>query len=131
MSLVVYSMVEVENHTMLRCHRNELPGNCADIIHIGLKNTDQIGSLTVSFGHGNTHAQAQYYLESGTILVDLRRQLIACAAGKGAENIYRKTMSGVKLGWDHSCGSVVNALKRVTGTMQRDPGITGLVQKFL
>ncbi len=130
MSVVVDFMENVTSHNMLFCRRNELPNQCPDIIHVGLRNSDQIGSLTVSFGHGNTHAQAQFCLEAGTIIVDLRRQLIGYAAGSGAENLYRKTVSGVKLGWALGRGSLGNVAKRMSGSLQRDPGITGLVNNF-
>ena len=130
MSLVVDAMVDIKGHETLFCKRKSLPGNCADVIHVGLKNDDQVGSLSVSFGHGNTHAQAHFCLEAATIVVDLRRQLIGCSAGKGSESFVAKTLSGIKMGWVLGRGSFGNVAKRVAGSWQQHPGIAGLIRNF-
>lgn len=130
MSLVVDALGEVEHHKALFVRRNELPANSPDLVQVGLSTRDQIGSLSVSFGHGNTYAAAHYFLEAGTVVVDLRRQLLSYLEGRGPDKFSRKLLSGMRLGWDFGRGSLRNAVKRVGRSWQRHPGIAGLIENF-
>ncbi len=111
--------------------RNLLPfTNPPDLLHISLQNDDQMGSLTLSLGHGNGHRIANYYLEKGTITIDMTRQLFSVIQGSGPPNIIKKTLSGITSGFAWAGGSVGNVIKVATGKLRRAPGIFSLIENF-
>lgn len=130
MSLVLDALGDVRRHNALFVRRRDLPSRSPDLVHVGLSTDDQVGSLSMSFGHGSTHASAQYCMEGGMVVVDLRRQLLSSLTGRGPDGFSRRTLSGLRLGWDFGTGSLSNAVKRVSGGWQRHPGITALVENF-
>ncbi len=129
-SLVVDAMDGVQEHNMFFSRRNVLPNDCPDLMHVVLRNEDQIGSFTLSLGHGSAHRQIIYFLEEGTIIVDMTRQLVTFIRGRGPQNFIKKTLSGINMGWNFSAGSIGNILKVIKGSLQRDPGIVNLVHNF-
>lgn len=129
-SLIIDVLDDVREHSMLFGRRRQLPHDSPDLLNVSVKSDDQIGSYTLSFGHGNTYGQVTYYLEAATILVDLRRNLISVQAGKGPQSGFGKIRSGIQLSWDVGWATIGNAGKRVTGSVQREPGIEGLIENF-
>ena len=129
-SLVIDAMDGIQEHNMFFSRRNVLPNDCPDLLHVALRNDDQIGSFMLSLGHGSVHRQAQYFLEGGTITVDMSRQLISIIRNRGSQNFIRKTLSGIKLGWNFGMGSVSNVFKVMKGSLQKDPGIVNLIHNF-
>jgi predicted dehydrogenase len=128
-SIVVDVLDDVVEHRVLSVRRTSLPNDNADLLHVAMSNDGQIGSYTVSFGHGNTHAQVVYSLESGSILADLRRQIVASVRGKGPQKLSRKASSGMRLGWQFGIGTVANVV-RTLGRRQSEPGIAELIANF-
>jgi len=129
-SVVIDAMDSIEQSDAFFLNRNVLPNDCADFMHVVLKNQEQIGSFTLSLGHGVAHRQVQYFLECGTIIADMSRQLIGIIKNKGPQNFIKKTVSGVGLGYKFGMGSVGNVFKVVTGSLQRNPGIVNLIHNF-
>ena len=84
----------------------------------------------MSFGHGNTHAQVTYYLEAATVMVDLRKHLITVIPGRGPQSFPRRIQSGLKLSWDIGSGTIGSIIYRLTGAMNREPGIVRLIENF-
>jgi predicted dehydrogenase len=129
-SLIVDVMNKISELNVMFGYRNPLPNDYPDQLHFSVKADGQIGSGTLSFGHGNTYGQVSYYLEAATILVDLRRQLLAVQSGKGPQSGYEKLHSGMRLSWDLGWATLGNFGKRITGSLQREPGIAGLIHNF-
>ena len=129
-SVVVDAMESVEQSDSYFCRRNVLPHDCPDFMHMVLKNQDQMGSFSLSLAHGAAHRQVQYFLEGGTIVADMSRQLMGIVRSQGPQNFIKKTTSGFGLGWKFGMGSVGNVFKVITGSLQRNPGIVHLIQNF-
>jgi predicted dehydrogenase len=110
--------------------RNILPHNHPDLVHVSLHGGDQIGSFTLSLGHGVHERRATFLLEGGTIRIDLARQLYSCVRGKGSQNFVKKATSGIQEGYAYAGGTVKNVLDAITGKLQRDPGIFNVVSNF-
>ena len=129
-SVIVDAMDGVQERDFHFCRRNVLPHDCPDLLHVAIRNEDQIGSFTLSLGHGCSHWQTQYYLDGGTIIVDMRRQLISIIRGRGPQNFIKRTLSGIAIGYSFSMGTIFNALMVIKGSLQRNPGIVNLVSNF-
>ena len=120
----------IDQQNFLVGRRSALPNNSPDLMHVSARNDDQIGSFTLTFGHGNTYGQASYFLEAATIFVDLRRQFLTVQKGKGPQSGAGKITSAMRFGWDIGWATVGNIGNRVTGSHEREPGITGLIKNF-
>lgn len=132
-SLVVDAMDDIHDYKVLFGRRNTLPKECADLVHVSVSNGHQLGSYTVSFGHGNTCGNVSYSLEKATIAVDLRRDLLAIIPERNPMDLFDKillSLSGLKLSWDIGRGTVRKIAGRLTGYLQREPGIAGLISNF-
>ncbi len=129
-SLVVDVMERVDNYQYHYGQRNILPYDCPDLLHISMQNEDQIGSFTLSLGHGNGHRVANYYLEKGTITIDMTRQVISVIRGSGPPGMVKKISSSLSTGWSIAFGSVFNIVKVITGKLRKAHGIFTLVENF-
>jgi predicted dehydrogenase len=129
-SVVIDAMEGVKEYKLLTSCHNVLPGGFPDLLHVSLKNDDQIGSFTLSLSQGGAHRQISYYLEKGTIIVDMSRQFGSIVKGRGPQNFVKKVLSGVGIGFDYAFGSVMNIVKVLTGSLQKNPGVTFLIQNF-
>jgi predicted dehydrogenase len=129
-SLVVDAIGEIDEQRVMASRRNKLPRGCADLLHVAVGNDRSLGSFTISSGNGNAHAQAVYFLESATILLDLRRQLFSLTTGRGPQSFARRVLSGLSLGWSFGRGTVGNAARALTGSLESQPGIRGLIRGF-
>jgi len=129
-SLVIDAMDGIQEHNMFFSRRNVLPNDCSDLLHVALQNQDQVGSFTIYLGQGNAHRQVQYFLEKGTIIVDMTRQLVSFIRNQGPLNFIKKTLTGINMGWDFAGGSVCNILRVIKGSLQRNPGIVNLIRNF-
>jgi hypothetical protein len=129
-SLVVDALDRVDKYQYHYRHRNVLPHNRPDMLHISMENDDQLGSFTLSIGHGNGHRVANYYLERGTITVDMTRMIISVIRGHGPAGGLKKIKSGVGTGFSIAFGAVANVYKVATGKLRKAPGIFALVENF-
>jgi len=129
-SLVVDALDRVDSYQFHCAWRNLLPHDRPDMLHVSLQNDDQIGSFTLSLGHGNGHRIANYYLEKGTITVDMTRQLISVIKGSGPPGMVKKILSSITTGCAWACGSIANVFKVATGKLRKAPGIFNLVDNF-
>ncbi|MHA1343134.1 MAG: Gfo/Idh/MocA family protein [Promethearchaeota archaeon] len=129
-SLVIDVIDGVNEYNLFFSRRNFLPNDCPDIMHVAMQNEDQIGSFTLYFGKGNSHRYIQYFLERGTIIVDMTRQLVSYIRNQGPQNFIKKTMTGIKIGWNFAGGSVFNVYRVIKGSLERNPGIVNLIKNF-
>lgn len=129
-SLVLDVLDGVDSYQYHYAHRNVLPYNRPDLLHISMQNADQIGSFTLSLGHGNGHRVANYYLENGTITIDMTRQVISVIRGSGPPGMIKKILSSLTIGWSIAFGSIANIFKVIFGKLRRAPGIFALVENF-
>jgi len=129
-SLVVDAMGQVDSYQYHYGHRNILPYDRPDLLHISMQNEDQLGSFTLSLGHGNGHRVANYYLEKGTITIDMTRQVISVIRGSGPPGLVKKITSSLSIGWAIAFGSIANIFKVLMGRLRKAPGIFALVENF-
>lgn len=129
-SLVLDVMDPIEDHKIFCSSRNILPYNCPDLLHVVAKSKDQIGSFTLSLGHGSTDIRAYFFLEGCSITIDIRRMLISYTKGKGLQNFFKRALSGILDGYSLAGGTIKNALKLITGKLKREPGIINVISNF-
>jgi predicted dehydrogenase len=129
-SIILSVMDPIEEHKVIFVSRNILPFNSPDLMHVAVRNQDQVGSFTLSLGHGNTEIRAHFILEGGTIVLDIRRMLIACMSGKGPQNIIKRAMSGISESYSLAFGTMGNVFAIMTKKLQREPGIFNVIQNF-
>lgn len=130
LSLALSALDPVDRHHLTVNRRNILPYGCPDLMHLSLANDHQVGSVTLSLGHGCNERRAQFILEGGSIVIDMGRQLIGSIQGRGPQNFVKKALSGVSEGVAFAGGTVGNMVKAVRGKLARDPGIAAIMQNF-
>jgi predicted dehydrogenase len=130
LSLVIELMDPIEAHSVFVARRNILPYDCPDLIHVSLRSRDQIGSITLSLGHGCNERRAQLLFEGGSIMIDMGRQLYSLIPGRGPQNFVKKALSGISEGYAFAGGTVKNIVQGLTGKLQRDPGIVNVMEGF-
>jgi len=129
-SLAVGVLDSVDEHKTTVAHRNALPFNSPDLLHVVVKNRDQIGSFTLSLGHGNTDIRAHFLLEGGFITIDLRRMLFSLVRMKGQQKMIQRALSGILEGSSLISGTLSNILGMITKKLQREPGIFHVINNF-
>jgi len=130
LSLIVSVMDSVEEQRVILNRRNLLPLDSPDLLHVVLKGQDQIGSFTLSLGHGNTDIRAHFILEEASITLDLRRMLISVTKGRGPANRIKRAFSGVLEGYSYISGTLSNVVGMATKRVQREPGIFTAISNF-
>lgn len=128
--LLMTVMDEVDEHQLFVNRRNVLPYDCPDLLHLSLRNENQVGSLTLSLGHGRNERRVSFFLEQGAINLDLGRQLINVIRGRGPQNFVKKAFSGINEGCSLAGGTISNILLALRGKLTRDPGIANLMKNF-
>lgn len=129
-SMIIDVLDTVQHNHSSVCKRNILPSDCPDLMHMTVRSDDQVGSFTLSLGHGVAQRRISYYLEGGMIMADAGSQLVSIVKGKGPQNFIKKILSGMGSGWDLGMGSVGNVFKVIRGKLKRNPGIMNLVENF-
>jgi len=130
LSLILSVMDPIEDHSLHVNRRNVLPFDCPDLLHLGLRNDNQVGSLTLALGHGCNERRAIFILEGGSIVIDMGRQLFSFTRGKGPQSFVKKAMSGILEGYAYAGGTVRNMYLGVRGKLARDPGIANVMESF-
>ena len=130
LSLVLSVLDPVTDHDVRVSRRNMLPFDCPDLLQLTVRNSDQMGSITLALGHGANERRAVVILEGGSIIIDMGRQLIGSVRGRGPQNFVKKALSGITEGWAYSGGTVANIWQGVRGKLARDPGIAMVMQNF-
>ncbi|MFN0157975.1 MAG: Gfo/Idh/MocA family protein [Bacteroidota bacterium] len=130
LSLVLSVMEPIDESHVFINHRNMLPHNSPDLLNLTVKNAHQIGSLTLSLGHGCNERRAQFLLQNGTIVIDMGKQIISSTRGSGPQSFIKKALSGVAEGYAFAGGTIGNIIQGVRGKLQRDPGIVNVMQNF-
>lgn len=130
LSLILSVMDSVEDQYAFVNRRNILPFDCPDMLHLTLRNRYQVGSLTLSLGHGCNERRAQFILEGGSIMIDMGRQLFSFNRGSGPQNFVKKALSGISEGFAYAGGTVNNIFLAVLGKLTRDPGIARVIDNF-
>ncbi|MFQ5641784.1 MAG: hypothetical protein ACE5IR_27730 [bacterium] len=129
-SLILRALEPVEAQEVSWACRHILPNDCPDILHIMVKSRDQVGSFTLSMGHGNAERRAVFLLENGSMMLDLGRQVLQTNTGRGPYNFIKKTVSGLNQGCQLISGTFRNIVQVATGKLRRDPGIFKIVHNF-
>lgn len=129
-SLILDFLGPIEDYKICYTRRNVLPNNCPDLLHVSVRSNDQIGSFTLSLGHGSTDIRAHLILEEGTIIVDIRKMLLACYRGKGPQNIIKRSLSGISEGYSLAGGVIKNGFKLIAKKLKREPGIFRIIDNF-
>ena len=70
--------------------RADLPQRSPNLMHVSAGNDRQIGSFTLSYANGNASAAVSYYLEAGTIDVDLRSFTLTTQYGTGPQSLVKR-----------------------------------------
>ncbi|HEX9654696.1 MAG TPA: Gfo/Idh/MocA family oxidoreductase [bacterium] len=129
-SLVLAAMTPILEYKVAFSTCNLLPNDNPDLLHVMLRSVDQIGSFTLSLGHGSSERRACFLCEDATIVIDMGRQLFACLKGRGPQNAIKKMLSGIQEGSAFTFGTLANVLRVLTGRMRRDPGIMNIIANF-
>lgn len=129
-SLILDALERVDDFKIFYSRRNLLPNDCPDLLHVAVRNQNQIGSLTLSLGHGSADKRIHYILEGGSIIVDLARQLYCATEGKGPHNFIKKTLSGITEGFSLSGGTINNIFSVATGKLKKNPGLVNVVTNY-
>ncbi len=130
LSLILSVMDPIEDHSLHVNRRNVLPFDCPDLLHLGLRNDSQVGSLTLALGHGCNERRALFILEGGSIVIDMGRQLFSCTQGRGPQNFIKKALSGISEGYAYAGGTMRNIYLGARGKLARDPGIANVMENF-
>ncbi|MFQ5651313.1 MAG: Gfo/Idh/MocA family protein [bacterium] len=129
-SLVLDLLAPIKHHKILVGRRNVLPYDCPDLLHVALENEDQVGSFTLSLGHGSADRRAHLLFEKGSVTVDMGRMLFTATEGRGPHNFVKKAASGLQEGLAQITGTFGNAWQTVRGKLRKEPGITNLIENF-
>ena len=129
-SLVLDVVDSVDDYSVTVLRREDLPQSSPDLMHAVASNSRQIVSFTMSFGHGNTHAQITYCLEGATIEVDLRLHVITVREGDGPQSLPQRLLANTKSAWDIGVGGGAYAIRRMAGRVPREPGVIALIKNF-
>jgi len=129
-SLLVAFMDRITDVSVQAATRNILPSKWPDIVHVVLKSDDQVGSFTLSVGHGNGDRSARLLFEKGYISLDFVRQLSTVVKGSWPHNFVKKASSGLIEGLSMFYRTLNNGFKVVTGKMDSNPGLFSVVGNF-
>ncbi|NIO40442.1 MAG: hypothetical protein GTO41_09765, partial [Burkholderiales bacterium] len=116
---------EVRDVCVLR--RADLPQGSPNLMHVTVCNDKQIGSLTLSYANGNASASVAYFLEGGTINVDLRGFTFTAQYGTGPQSLVRRFKSGMVAAAAIGMGTAAMLASRLIGRTTANPGIGGLI----
>ena len=129
-SLVIDALDDVDRSHAHLGRRVPLPRSSPDLLHVSVSNFSQIGSLTMSFGHGNTHGYITYCLEAGTIQVDLHRHLSLTMAGRGPYSLAKRFVTGIAMSGAMALGNVSYSAQRAAGLLEQSPGVALLIENY-
>lgn len=129
-SLIMEIIDPITEYKTIALRRNILPFDCPDLLHVSVANEDQIGSFTLSMGHGSNERHANILLENGEIFIDITRQLYSCVVNKGRQNFIKKALSGIVVGLSLEYGTVANILNVLRGRLTSNPGIVNVVNSY-
>ena len=129
-SLVLKAMNPIEESIISFTSHNLLPRNNPDLLHVCVKNDQQIGSFTLSLGHGCAERRAYFLLEKGSIMIDMSKQLFHLTKGQGPHNFIQKGVFGAAEGKAMILGTIGNIVNVMFGKLQKDPGIANIVDNF-
>lgn len=130
MSLLADAIAEpmLRDVTILR--RVSLPKDSPNLMHASVCNDKQIGSFTLSYGNGNAFAFITYFLEAGTIRVDLRSFTLAAIRGAGTLSFGQRFVGGLRLSAALAYDTLGMAVSKLTAGAPANPGIAGLIDNF-
>jgi predicted dehydrogenase len=129
-SLLVAFMDKITDVNVQAATRNILPNKWPDVVHVVLKSDDQVGSFTLSVGHGNGDRSARLLFERGYISLDFVRQLSSVVHGTWPHNFVKKATSGLIEGLSMFFRTVDNGFRVATGRMDSNPGLFSVVGNF-
>ncbi len=117
MSILMHLLEDVETVTSIRRRRRPLPNDVHDLLHIGLGCGDQVGSMTMSFGHGNAKGILECYYERGTIVVDIHDRSLTVTPLSGRPRMAKRTVRNILNNVSQSVDSVIVAARAVANEL--------------
>jgi predicted dehydrogenase len=130
MSLLADTISGPVLHDVCVLKRAKLPQDSPNLMHATVMNDSQIGSFTLSYANGNAYAYVTYFLEAGTLRVDLRNFILTTEYGTGPQSFPSRFVSGLKISAGLAFSTVGMAIDRVSGRTAINPGIRGLITNF-
>lgn len=130
MSILVDTLDDVNIHDVCIRKRAELPEESPNLMHATVCNRNQVGSFTLSYANGNASAAVAYFLEAGTIRVDLRNFTLTAVYGAGPQSFPKRITTGLKTTAALGFGTVGMVVSRLLGRTAIHPGIGGLIANF-
>jgi len=130
MSLLADALEEPVLSTVCVLKRASLPQSSPNLMHATVCNDGQIGSFTLSYGNGNAFASVCYFLEAGTLRVDLRNFTLTTEYGAGPQSFPTRFITGLKTSAGLGIGTLGMAVSRLSGHSAVNPGIGGLIMNF-
>ena len=130
MSLLADALEDPVLHDVCVLRRARLPEDSPNLMHATVHNAGQIGTFTLSYGNGNAFAYVTYFLEAGTIRVDLRNFTLVAEHGAGPRSFQRRFLTGLKTSAGLGLGMLGMVAARLRGRMAVNPGIDSLVRNF-
>lgn len=129
-SLLIELMGPILDFNVQSATRNLLPNTWPDVIHVALRSREQLGSFTLTQGHGNADRRAHLLFERGCITLDFTRQLATYSRGMWPRNFIQKASSGVFEGLGSIMGTLGNIYKVATKKLPKNPGLYNIVRNF-
>ena len=129
-SLLVAFMDPIREVAVQATTRNILPTKWPDVVHVVLRGDDQVGSFTLSVGHGNGDRSARLLFERGYIALDFVRQLSTVVRGIWPHNFVKKATSGLIEGLSLFLSTIKNGISVATGRMESNPGLFLIADNF-
>jgi predicted dehydrogenase len=130
MSLLADALDEPVLEDVCIRRRASLPQHSPNLMHATVCNDKQIGSFTLSYGNGNAFAFVTYFLEAGTVRVDLRSFTLAAVRGAGTLSFAQRFVGGLQLSARLAWDTLGMATSRLSGGGPINPGISGLIGNF-
>ena len=130
-SIVVHLLDDVQQASSFRRRRAELPNNVDDLLHIAIAGDKQLASLTMSFGQGSTRGSLTCTLEDATIVADLRTDVTTVVRHPRPPDLRRRTQASLAVAAATGTGTVVSALRRLSGRLPERPEMAAMTDNFL
>ena len=131
LSLLVRLMDPIVDYRVSALQRSYLPTPWPDLMTVVLESEDQLGSFSMTAGHGNADRRAHLLFERGSVTLDFTRQLYSSVTGQWPHNVVKKTLSGVSEGVGMALGTVSNIWNVVSGRIPKsNTGLVKVTERF-
>ena len=130
MSILADALADAELQDVSVLKRADLPQASPNLMHVSIRNEGQIGSFTLSYGNGNASAYVSYFLEAGTLRIDLRNFTVTSEFGSGPKSFPKRITTGLRTAIGLGIDTLGMAASRLGGRSAINPGIGPLIANF-